>query len=90
MKTYIPFIAAAVLLCNCSTEVIPSEGGSILAAIEGDHTRSSVTDEGVFTWSEGDNIWLQTTSGGVTGTLSSGAESSKAQFSYGSELICRH
>ena len=62
MKNYIPFIAAAALFCGCSIEEIPSEGGAVLAAMEGDHTRSAVTDEGAFTWSEGDQIWLQTTS----------------------------
>lgn len=44
MKNYIPFIAAAALFCGCSIEEIPSDGGTVLAAIEDDHTRSADTD----------------------------------------------
>ena len=84
MKNHIPFIAAAALFCGCSIEEIPSDGGTVLAAMEDDHTRSAVTDEGVFTWSKGDQIWIQTTAGNAIGTLSSGDGNSKAQFSYGS------
>lgn len=51
--------------------------------MEGDQTRTSVTDGGVFSWSAGDQVWLQTTNGSVVGTLSSGAGISSAEFTYG-------
>ena len=75
---------AGVLFSSCVKENFPAEGGSILAVMENDDTRTSVTDEGVFTWSEGDKVWLHTTSEGVVGTLSSGAGTASANFSYGS------
>ena len=74
---------AGVLFSGCVKEKLTAEGGSILAVMENDDTRTSVTDEGKFTWSEGDQIWLHTTSGSVVGTLSSGAGTSSAEFSFG-------
>ena len=75
---------AGLLFCGCVVEDIPAvEGGTILAEIENDLTRTSVTDEGSFTWSAGDKVWLHTTGGGIVGTLSSGAGTSSAQFAYG-------
>ena len=62
---------------------LPTDGGSIVAEMETDQTRTAVTDEGTFTWSAGDKVWLHTTSGSVVGTLSSGAGTSSAQFTYG-------
>ena len=75
---------AGTLLSGCAVEELPSEGGSILAEMENDQTRTAVTDEGVFTWSAGDQVWLHTTSGSVLGTLSSGAGTASAKFSFGS------
>ena len=75
---------SGVLFSSCVKENFPAEGGSILAVMENDDTRTSVTDEGRFTWSEGDQVWLHTTSEGVVGTLSSGAGTASANFSYGS------
>ena len=75
---------AVLLLSSCVSEVLPVEGGSVRATMESDHTRTSVTDEGTFTWSAGDQVWLHTTSGSVAGTLSSGAGTASANFSYGS------
>jgi hypothetical protein len=51
--------------------------------MENDETRTSVTDDGIFTWSENDQVWLHTTNGGIIGTLSSGAGTPNANFSYG-------
>ena len=59
------------------------EGGSIAAVMEDIQTRTAVTDEGTFTWSAGDKVWLQITTGGILGTLSSGEGTSSASFSYG-------
>ena len=67
-------------------EELPDVGGSICGILEGDDARTSVTDEGRFTWSSGDQVWLQTTSGSVAGTLSSGAGTANAQFSYGAYI----
>ncbi|MBR0322071.1 MAG: hypothetical protein IIX08_06765, partial [Bacteroidales bacterium] len=75
---------AVLLLSSCVSEVLPVEGGSVRATMESDQTRTSVTDEGTFTWSAGDQVWLHTTSGSVAGTLSSGAGTASANFSYGS------
>lgn len=83
IRLFSTFAMAAMLLCGCTVEEILSEGGSILAEMENDRTRTSVTDEGAFTWSAGDQVWLETTSGYETGTLSSGAGSQSATFSYG-------
>lgn len=74
---------AGLLLSSCAVDEIPTEGGSINAEMETDQTRTTVTDEGTFTWSSGDQVWLHTTSGSVVGTLSSGAGSSSAKFTYG-------
>ena len=61
------------------------EGGSIVAVMEDIQTRTAVTDEGIFTWSAGDKVWLEITAnpGYVTGTLSTGAGTGSANFSYG-------
>lgn len=71
------------LLISCAVDELPAEGGSIIAEMETYQTRTTVTDEGTFTWSAGDKVWLQTTTGSVIGTLSSGAGSSSAEFTYG-------
>lgn len=76
----------AILLSACAVEEVPADSGLIRAEMESHDTRTTVTDEGVFTWSEGDQIWLHTTNGSVAGTLSSGAGTSSAQFSYGAYI----
>ena len=75
-----------MLLGACQVEPLLVEGGSVPAVMESDQTRTSVTDEGAFTWSAGDQIWLETTFGNVTGTLSSGAGTANAIFSYGTYI----
>ena len=77
------FVLAGLLLSSCAVEEVPVTEHTILAVMEGDQTRTSVTDGGVFSWSAGDQVWLQTTNGSVVGTLSSGAETSSAEFTYG-------
>ena len=77
------FVLAGLLLSSCSVEEDPVTEHTILAVMEGDQTRTSVTDGGVFSWSAGDQVWLQTTNGSVVGTLSSGAGTSSAEFTYG-------
>ena len=75
------FALAGLLLGGCAVDELPSEGGSVLAVMENEDTRTAVTDEGKFTWSSGDQVWLHTTSGSVIGTLSSGAGSASARIS---------
>ena len=65
---------------------MPSSEGVIHAEMENEDTRTAVTDEGTFTWSTGDQVWLHTTSGSVVGTLSSGAGTSSADLSFGSHF----
>ena len=77
------FALAGLLMSSCAVDELPTEGGSIIAEMETDQTRTAVTDEGTFTWSAGDKVWLHTTSGSVVGTLSDGAGSSSAKFTYG-------
>ena len=77
------FALAGLLLNSCAVDELPAEGGSIVAEMETDQTKTSVTDEGTFTWANGDQVWLHTTSGSILGTLSSGAGTSSAQFTYG-------
>ena len=77
------FALAGLLLSSCAVEEVPVTEHTILAVMEGDQTRTSVTDGGVFSWSAGDQVWLQTTNGSVVGTLSSGAGTSSAEFTYG-------
>ena len=77
------FALAGLLLSSCAVEEVPVTEHTILAVMEGDQTRTSVTDAGVFSWSAGDQVWLQTTNGSVVGTLSSGAGTSSAVFTYG-------
>lgn len=84
MKKNIAIILTLALhICGCAIEETHNKRGSILAIMENDDTRTSVTDEGRCTWSSGDQIWMQTTSGSTTGILTSGEGSAKAQFSYG-------
>ena len=83
---FLPICASsALLLAGCAVEESPMEGGSIAAVMEDIQTRTAVTDEGTFTWSSGDQVWLEITAnpGYVTGTLSSGAGTGSANFSYG-------
>lgn len=74
---------AGMFFSSCAVEEILAEEGSVLAVMENDDTRTAVTDEGKFTWSFGDQVWLHTTSGSVIGTLSSGAGTSCANFTFG-------
>ena len=77
-------LAVSVLLSgSCVMDKLHVAENTIHAEMENDQTRTSVTDEGSFTWSSGDQVWLHTTSGNVAGTLSSGAGTSSADFSYG-------
>ena len=76
-------LAVGLLLSGCAVEEVPVAEHTILAVMEGDQTRTSVTDEGAFSWSTGDQVWLETTNGSVPGTLSSGAGTSRASFSTG-------
>ena len=80
------FALAGLLLGSCAVDELPTEGGSIVAEMETDQIKTSVTDGGTFTWSAGDKVWLHTTSGGVVGTLSSGAGTGSAQFKYGAHF----
>ena len=75
------FLLAGLLLSSCAVEEVPVYEHTIIAIMEGDQTRTSVTDGGAFSWSAGDQVWLQTTNGSVVGTLSSGAGTSRASFS---------
>ena len=86
LRFFLIAVLAEVLLGSCAIEEIPTGEGSVLAVMENDQTRTSVTDEGAFTWSAGDQVWLHTTSGNVVGTLSSGAGTSNANFTYGPHL----
>lgn len=89
MKKFAIFFISGVILAfgSCSDlEQIDQEQGSITAIMEGSDTRTSVTDEGTFTWSEGDRIWLQTTNGSIVGTLSDGEGTPNANFSYGASI----
>lgn len=84
-KSIYIFAAMALFGCNMA-EYAPVEPAtnSIKASIEVEDTKTSVTDAGYFTWSEGDKIWLDTTNGGIEGVLAEGAGSSNATFTYGS------
>lgn len=75
--------AAGFLFGSCVSEERPVGEGYIIAVMENDDTRTSVTDEGSFTWAAGDQVWLHTTNGGIVGTLSSGEGTQNAQFVYG-------
>ena len=85
---FFSFATLAVLLSSCadlaSVENTELETNTIAAVMEGVQTKTSTTDEGHFSWSEGDNIWLETTADYVLGTLSAGAGTPNATFNYGS------
>ena len=70
-----------LLAGGCTVEELASPEGTIRAVMEGEQTKTSVTDEGRFAWSAGDKVWLHTTAGGIVGTLSSGAGTGSANFS---------
>ena len=80
------FALAVGALNSCAVDNLSLEEDYIHAIMENDDTRTTVTDEGSFTWSSGDKIWLHTTSGSVVGTLSSGAGTSSANFSFSSHF----
>ena len=80
------YLLAALALFGCNmAEYAPvePENYSIQATMEREETKTSVSDNGYFTWSTGDKIWLHTTNGGVEGVLSAGAGTSNATFTYG-------
>lgn len=81
------FAAASLLVVGCVIEETFVETGTIKAVMENDQTRTSVTDEGTFTWSSGDQVWLHTSDGGVVGTLSSGAGTANATFQYNENVV---
>lgn len=83
LRLFSIFALAGLLLSSCAVEEVPVTEHTILAVMEGDQTRTTVTDAGTFTWSEGDQVWLQTTKGSVVGNLSSGEGTSSAEFTYG-------
>lgn len=76
----------AVFFCSCAEveDLDQITQNLIYAEMESDDTKTSVTDEGTFSWSAGDKVWLQTTSGKIVGTLASGSGSSNASFTYDS------
>ena len=75
--------AAGMLLAGCAEVETPVESISFTALMESGQPSTSITNEGTFSWSAGDQVWLQTTNGSVAGTLSSGAGTSRASFSTG-------
>ena len=77
---------AGMFFSSCAVDEMPSDNVTIHAEMENEDTRTAVTDEGTFTWSTDDQVWLHTTSGSVVGTLSSGAGTSSADFSFGSHF----
>lgn len=89
MKTlrFVSFAALAVLLSSCaemtSVDNTDEQTNTIAAVMEGIQTKTSTTDEGRFSWSEGDNIWLETTAGDVIGTLATGDGTQNATFNFG-------
>lgn len=83
IRFFVFLALAGLVLGGCAAVDNHLENGTILAVIDDHITRTSVSDSGIFTWTEGDQVWLQTTSGSVVGTLSAGAGSASATFSYG-------
>lgn len=89
MKTlrFLSFAALAVLLSSCvemtSVDNTDEQTNTIAAVMEGIQTKTSTTDEGRFSWSESDNIWLETTAGDVIGTLATGDGTPNATFNFG-------
>ena len=87
MKTlrFLSFAALAVLLSSCaemtSVDNTDEQTNTIAAVMEGIPTKTYTTDEGRFSWSEGDNIWLETTAGDVIGTLATGDGTSPLIYS---------
>lgn len=81
----LPLLTVSMLLTNaCMVEETPKEMiGLLNAVIENDDTRTNVTDEGIFTWSQGDKVWIHTTAGYTFGTLYSGAGETTAKFEVG-------
>ena len=63
IKKLMIFALAVGALNSCAVDNISLEEDYIHAIMENDDTRTTVTDEGSFTWSSGDKIWLHTTSG---------------------------
>ena len=83
---FFSFATLAVLLSSCadltSVENTEVETNTITAVIEGVQTKTSTTDEGYFSWSEGDNIWLEADIDHAIGTLSAGAGTPNATFDF--------
>ena len=78
------FLAISILLINaCIAEESSKEVGYLNAVVENDETKANVTDQGSFTWSHNDKVWVHTTADHVLGTLYSGAGSTNAKFEIG-------
>lgn len=77
---------SVLLLCNCTKNEIdaPVTGLKTLkAVIEADGTtKSDATDDGKFTWAEGDKITVFTSGGNREGTLSAGHGTNSGTFQY--------
>lgn len=85
MKSSNIIIALLLLLSSCVNEVVSPEvqhARSIRATMEDVGTKTNVMDYGSFTWSEGDKIWMQTTGSGISATLTAGAGTADATFTY--------
>ena len=85
-KIFIAAAAALTALVACQkNEVAAPAADSVLYATieETDATKTCMDSNNNIRWSEGDQIWLHTTSGSVIGTLSSGSGTSSAEFSFG-------
>lgn len=86
MKTnnIILLAAAALLFVNCAREEIDVtfKTGTAVAVMETEDTKSDVTDNGYFTWTEGDKIAIHTNNGILSGTLSEGKGTPDGTFSY--------
>lgn len=85
---FLSFAAVSAMFIGCSDleehDRAAVKSNTISAVMEVTATRTSVTDEGNFTWASGDKIWLETTKGSVIGTLSDGEGTPNADFSYDS------
>ena len=78
--------ASAFIFTNCTQQEIdaPINETCVLNAVMEDvgQTKSDATDEGIFTWSENDTIYVHTTEGFRVGTLIGEGGTASASFGY--------
>ncbi len=90
MRSKLFYLAIVIsLFAGCSREEIetPLESSVATANMETEDTKSFATDQGLFSWRDGDQITMTTEGGNVTGTLTGGEGTANGDFIYNASKL---